>query len=297
MSMSADLADPHRHLFLDDEEIDSLVGVTRLINQLRRDSLEPVLRPDQPWEMGQVVPRRVIYDPADGLYKCWYLAATTNEPSPYRYGIGYATSPDGITWEKPALDVLRHEDGSPTNIVDLPRGTSARLLFPYLDMPGAAPEERFVGTLYQGGRPAAAGHLPGGLPGRHPLDGQRGAGGSRRGPLRHRLRPGAPTVDADHPAGQRRRRAPTARGVPLGERRFPDVVLPGPPVASRRARPPQHRVLQHAAAALRSRHHRLSGGLLPGGGAHGYAARLEPRWLPLAARGTPRSHPRAWRRR
>ena len=157
MSTSPDLADSHLHLFLDDEEIDSLVGVTRLINQLRRDSLEPVLRPDQPWEMGQVVPRRVLYDPADGLYKCWYLAATTNDPSPYRYGIGYATSPDGVTWEKPALDVVRHADGSPTNIVDLPRGTSARLLFPYLDMPDAAPGERFVATLYQGGGPQQRG--------------------------------------------------------------------------------------------------------------------------------------------
>ncbi|MAG34638.1 MAG: hypothetical protein CL878_00080 [Dehalococcoidia bacterium] len=151
------LADPHLHLFLADDEIDSLVGVTRLINQMRRESLEPVLRPDQPWEMGQVVPRCILHDPADGLYKCWYLAATTNDPSPYRYGIGYATSSDGIEWKKPALDVVRHEDGSPTNIVDLPRGTSARLLFPYLDVPGAAPGERFVGTLYQAGGSAQRG--------------------------------------------------------------------------------------------------------------------------------------------
>ena len=180
MSTSPDLADPHLHLFLDNEEIDSLVGVTRLINQLRRDSLEPVLRPDQPWEMGQVVPRRVLYDPADGRYKCWYLAATTNDPSPYRYGIGYATSPDGLTWEKPALDVVQHEDGSPTNIVGLPRGTSARLLFPYLDMPGGGAGRAVCGHALSGRRPATAGHLPGCLPRRHPLDGQCRAGGSCR---------------------------------------------------------------------------------------------------------------------
>ena len=55
--------DPHLHLFLTDEEVDSLAGVTRLINPMRRESLEPVLGPDRPWEMGQVVPRRVLHDP------------------------------------------------------------------------------------------------------------------------------------------------------------------------------------------------------------------------------------------
>ena len=151
MPIPAGCPDPHLHLFLTDEEIDSLAGVTRLINPMRRESLEPVLPPDRPWETGQVVPRRVLHDPADGLYKCWYLGATTNEPSPCRYGTGYATSPDGITWEKPALDVMRDGDGSPTNIVDLPRNSNARLLFPWLDPPGAAPGERFVATLYQSG--------------------------------------------------------------------------------------------------------------------------------------------------
>ena len=151
MSIPAGWPDPHLHLFLTDEEVDSLAGVTRLINPMRRESLEPVLRPDRPWETGQVVPRRVLHDPADGLYKCWYLGATSNEPSPCRYGTGYAASPDGVTWEKPALDVMRDGDGSPTNIVDLPRGSNARLLFPWLDPPGAAPGERFVATLYQSG--------------------------------------------------------------------------------------------------------------------------------------------------
>ena len=151
MGIPAGWPDPHLHLFLTDEEVDSLAGVTRLINPMRRESLDPVLRPDQPWEMGQVVPRRVLHDPADGLYKCWYLGATSNEPSPWRYGTGFATSRDGIAWEKPDLDVVRYEDGSPTNIVDLPRGSNARLLFPWLDAPGAAPGERFLATLYQSG--------------------------------------------------------------------------------------------------------------------------------------------------
>ena len=151
MDIPAGWPDPHLHLCLGDEEIDSLAGVTRLINPMRRESLEPVLRPDRPWEMGQVVPRRVLHDPADGLYKCWYLGATSNEPSPCRYGTGYATSPDGRAWEKPALDVMRDGDGSPTNIVDLPRDSNARLLFPWLEPPGASPGERFVATLYQSG--------------------------------------------------------------------------------------------------------------------------------------------------
>ena len=51
----------------------------------------------------------VWYDPADGLFKMWYMGG-------YATTTCYATSKDGLHWEKPALDV---EPG--TNIVLAPR--------------------------------------------------------------------------------------------------------------------------------------------------------------------------------
>ena len=40
----------------------------------------------------------VWYDPQDKLFKMWYMGG-------YTLATCYATSKDGITWEKPALDV------------------------------------------------------------------------------------------------------------------------------------------------------------------------------------------------
>lgn len=40
----------------------------------------------------------VFYDPQDKLFKMWYLA---------KGGTAYATSKDGLTWEKPQLDVMK----------------------------------------------------------------------------------------------------------------------------------------------------------------------------------------------
>ena len=68
-------------------------------------------------------------------------------------------------------------------------------------------------------KPAAAGHLPGRLPGRDPLDRRRRTGDPRRRPLLHLPRSRARDVDADDPQGHRRRGPPPAGGLPLGERR------------------------------------------------------------------------------
>ena len=65
----------------------------------------PVLKPDKPWEMknpdhaaAMVFSDGVWYDPKDQLFKMWYLVGESA-------ATGYATSRDGIHWEKPLLDV------------------------------------------------------------------------------------------------------------------------------------------------------------------------------------------------
>ena len=47
----------------------------------------------------------VFYDPDDRLFKMWYMGG-------YSQNTCYAMSPDGIAWNKPALDVVQG-----TNIV------------------------------------------------------------------------------------------------------------------------------------------------------------------------------------
>ena len=83
----------------------------------------PVLEPDKPWESGtsrgQPAPCAMVFsdgvwhDPRDKLFKMWYMGG-------YVLSTCYATSRDGIAWERPALDV---QPG--TNVVDTRRRDSA----------------------------------------------------------------------------------------------------------------------------------------------------------------------------
>jgi hypothetical protein len=100
----------------------------------------PVLKPDRPWESqtmsgGHLAPTAMVfsdgvwYDPQDRLFKMWYMAG-------YVLSTAYATSRDGIHWEKPLLDV---KPG--TNVVlDKPRDSATT----WLDQ-----EERNPGRRYK----------------------------------------------------------------------------------------------------------------------------------------------------
>jgi hypothetical protein len=63
----------------------------------------PVLKPDQPWELkteptAMPFSDGVWYDPADRLFKLWYMAGLLASTC-------LATSHDGLQWEKPLYDV------------------------------------------------------------------------------------------------------------------------------------------------------------------------------------------------
>ncbi len=108
--------DVGRQLFVDDFLVQQTT-LNRTFHKLEYHG--PVLTADKPWESGShedIFGRRsghiaapfsdgVWYDPTDKLFKIWYSAAF------YKLTC-YATSKDGIHWDKPSLDV---EPG--TNIV------------------------------------------------------------------------------------------------------------------------------------------------------------------------------------
>ena len=62
----------------------------------KRMSDQPVLSPDSPWEKVAVMCPDVIWDKKAKLYKMWYSGGEQYEPD----AIGYATSPDGVHWNK-----------------------------------------------------------------------------------------------------------------------------------------------------------------------------------------------------
>jgi predicted GH43/DUF377 family glycosyl hydrolase len=71
-----------------------------------RASDRPVLSAEQPWERVAVMCPHVLYDDTRKLYRMWYSGGEQYEPN----AIGYATSTDGLKWNKHAMNpVFRPE--------------------------------------------------------------------------------------------------------------------------------------------------------------------------------------------
>lgn len=62
----------------------------------KRESDKPVLSAEQPWEKVAVMCPHVIFDDKAKLYRMWYSGGEQYEPN----AIGYATSEDGLKWNK-----------------------------------------------------------------------------------------------------------------------------------------------------------------------------------------------------
>jgi hypothetical protein len=108
-----------RQLFVDDFLIEE-TSLVRTFHHAEYIADNPVLWPTTPWEKYDEYAQRtktranpaampfsdgVFYDPADRLFKMWYMGG-------YSQNTCYATSTDGIRWSKPSLDVV-----AGTNIV------------------------------------------------------------------------------------------------------------------------------------------------------------------------------------
>lgn len=129
-----------RQLFVDD----FLIGSSTLKRVWHRpDKYEgnPILKPERDYEGSRVTLKcaPVIYDPADKLFKVWYMGGDSHRD---RY---LAVSEDGIHWERPNLDVvpgtncvLTDAHWEHTNGFDV-----------MLDLDAADPDERYKAVQYR----------------------------------------------------------------------------------------------------------------------------------------------------
>jgi len=106
-------------LFIDDAYVLETDNVRRTTNQAVKYG-QPIIRMDAPWdtpddEFGGL---NVVYDPQDKLFKMWY--GVLNRMVDWgggTYLTAYATSSDGIHWEKPILNMVEHKGSKENNYV------------------------------------------------------------------------------------------------------------------------------------------------------------------------------------
>jgi len=94
-------------LFLDDLVIQQTENITRRVNRAAKHG-PPLIQRDRPWEHGKIyIFGSPIYDRGEKRFKIWYYCDGD---------VAYAISKNGLTWEKPELDVILR-GGKKTNLV------------------------------------------------------------------------------------------------------------------------------------------------------------------------------------
>lgn len=107
-----DLTGPWR-LFADDHHVADRENVTRAYHAFEKHPGNPLLTADQPWEGDTVyVYGTVLPAETGGGYRMWYHAWADGE-----YRMLYATSEDGLRWEKPVLNQVDYEGSTENNIL------------------------------------------------------------------------------------------------------------------------------------------------------------------------------------
>ena len=104
-------------LFVDDADILYRAGSERKIQPAQKRA-QPVIADAKPWELA-IGYCSVHRRPDTGEYQAWYQAyagGRAKDPT-RRVVLCYATSRDGIVWEKPDLDLFDFNDQKKTNIV------------------------------------------------------------------------------------------------------------------------------------------------------------------------------------
>jgi len=121
--------DALKHLMLDSRVIYRSVNARLTPGTVVKESRNPLFQNDKPWEnaLNNLYPN-VLWDEQEQIFKIWYkcvladkdVIAQMDGPSTV-HDVGwyllYATSKDGLTWDKPALGLHKFNGDARTNIV------------------------------------------------------------------------------------------------------------------------------------------------------------------------------------
>ena len=111
-------------LFVDKLLVRETNGVWFTQHPGQKHDENPLLVPDQPWESWLVAAGSVIFDAQEKTFRMWYTNyhhSTSFQSGSESYFdqsvICYASSGDGIHWEKPLLGTIKARNGKPHNAV------------------------------------------------------------------------------------------------------------------------------------------------------------------------------------
>jgi hypothetical protein len=147
-----------RQMFLDDHVIDTLDGVARRYHRPVRLVDRPVLGARTAWEKNGLGPflfgGTVVHDEEDAVFKMWYRLDGPLERAPEGmrevvaedgtvsrrnwveqpglWKAAYATSTDGLNWERPLLGVAEYDGSTANNILPVGIGDKAIIRRPAL---------------------------------------------------------------------------------------------------------------------------------------------------------------------
>ena len=103
-------------LFVDQVLVRDARNVAFTLHRARKCADNPVLKADRPWEGWRIeIYGNVIFDEDERLFKMWYLGEEC-EAFP-NYAVYYATSVDGVHWEKPLVGTVKTAKYEKHNVV------------------------------------------------------------------------------------------------------------------------------------------------------------------------------------
>ena len=123
-----------RHLLLDTRIVEEVRNAELTLGAVSKSNANPLFDEDKPWERRfDNLYANVLYDHEEQIFKCWYSpfivswstkGMTIQQRKEKEYGkhdqemgICYATSKDGIGWEKPELGLVEYEGNKANNIL------------------------------------------------------------------------------------------------------------------------------------------------------------------------------------
>lgn len=105
-------------LFLQDDMVERGTGLERKFYPAVRWSEKPIMKPEQPWELGGIYVFGSILKEDDGRLRMWYQAVNDEGPTSLdHFSVCYAESRDGIKWNRPMLGISSYRNTADTNIV------------------------------------------------------------------------------------------------------------------------------------------------------------------------------------